>query len=225
MLLVTCVWQLNATIIKMKPEFKARIVHGYTKDKMWCKTLATLRANDELEDNTAKLPFVLLDSLIYYQDPAYGERLCLPGDKSLLRDVFSMVHDHLGHAGYARTHQRLTENVYIHRLPSLLKDYLAHCAECRRNMTPRHCPYGSLQPIITPPQLFYMMTIDFILALPTSYPDGYDCVLSVTDKYTKKVTFVPGFFAAGAEEWADRLLRHLMLVEWGIPKVILSDRD
>ena len=167
---------------------------------MWCKTLATLRANNELEDNTTKLPFVLQDNLIFYQDPTYSKHLCLPDDKSLLQDIFNIVHNHIGHTGYTRTHQHLTENIYIYQLPSLLKNYLAYCTECCHNITYWHCPYSSLQLIITSLQLFYTIMVDFILALPMSYPDNYDCVLSVTDQYTKKVTFVSGFFAAGTEE-------------------------
>jgi hypothetical protein len=65
-----------------------------------------------------------------------------------------------------------------------------------------------MQPILTPPIPFHTITIDFILRLPTSF-DGYDCVMSVTDKFTKRVTFIPGKTTWKAKDWARALLAHL----------------
>lgn len=92
-------------------------------------------------------------------------------------------------------------------------------------MTPCHAPYGSQQPIISPPRPFNTISINYILALPKSTPDEYDCVLSVTDKFSKGVTFAPGQIAADAEYWAQKLLNQLMIAEWGVPQAILSERD
>ena len=77
---------------------------------------------------------------------------------------------------------------------------------------------------------FHTITIDFILALPVSVTEaqlaeGFDSAMSVTCKYTKRVTVVPGKSIWDAEERAKALLKQLALVDWGLPKVILSDRD
>ena len=48
-----------------------------------------------------------------------------------------------------------------------------------------------MQPILSPLQPFHTITLDFILGLPTTV-EGFDTVMSVTDKFSKAVTFIPG---------------------------------
>ena len=81
-----------------------------------------------------------------------------------------------------------------------------------------------MQPILSPPWPFHTITLDFILGLPTSI-EGFDCVMSVTDKFSKAVTFVPGKTNWGGREWAVQLLARLDLLGWGLPNAIISDRD
>ena len=49
--------------------------------------------------------------------------------------------------------------------------------------------------------------------------------MSVTCKFTKRITVIPGKATSTAQDWAKALLNQLSLVDWGLPKVILSDRD
>ena len=109
-------------------------------------------------------------------------------------------------------------------MAKLLRRYLHHCPKCQLQMTSRHLLYRSLQPIILPPRSFYTITIDFILALPT-FPKGFDSAMSVTDKYTKQVTFIARKIAWGAEEWAIELLNQLNQVDWGLPSAIFSNHN
>ena len=90
--------------------------------------------------------------------------------------------------------------------------------------TRRYAPYGSLNPISSPPVPFHTITIDFILALPLSDKD-FDAAISVTDKFTKRITFASGKITWSAKDWAGTLLDRLDVVDWGLPKVIISDRD
>ena len=185
-----------------------------------------LKANKCLEEkDAATLPFKQYDDdLIYYMDPESGPRLCVPDHDELIKEIFQLVYDELGHPGYHRSHERLTQGLYVHRLSTRLHEYLRHCLTCQLHQTPRHKPYGSLQPIITPPSPFYTITIDFIFALSES-TEGWNCILSVTDKFSKRITFVPGRDTWKAKDWARGLLQQLDIAGWGLPKVILSDRD
>ena len=81
-----------------------------------------------------------------------------------------------------------------------------------------------MQPIYTLPIPFHTLTIDFILAMPVT-PEGFDCAMSITCKFSKRNTFIPGKTTWTAAEWATALLDRLEIGDWGIPKVILSDRD
>ncbi len=49
--------------------------------------------------------------------------------------------------------------------------------------------------------------------------------MSVTDKFSKAVTFIPGRKTMTAKDWAVQLLDRLALLNWGLPRAILSDRD
>ena len=71
---------------------------------------------------------------------------------------------------------------------------------------------------------FYTITIDFILGLPKS-KEGYNSIILVTYKFSKKVTLILGKKTWIAKQWAEALLNCLWLVDWGLPKVILFDQD
>lgn len=184
-----------------------------------------LQTNERLKEEATTLPFERHDDeLIYYVNPEHGHRLCIPDYDELIKQVFQQVHDELGYPGYHRSHERLTQGLYTHRLSPKLHDYLRHCPVCQLNQTPRHRPYGNLQTIITPPTPFYIITIDFILALPQT-KDGFNTALSITDKFSKRITFVVGKNIWRANNWARGLLQQLDVTRWSLPKIILSDRD
>jgi hypothetical protein len=90
--------------------------------------------------------------------------------------------------------------------------------------TRRHKEFGSSQPILTPSIPFHTLTIDFVLCLPKS-PEGLDCILTITCKFSKRKGLVPGKQTWTAKEWAAAFLRALLVGDWGIPCVIISDRD
>ena len=72
--------------------------------------------------------------------------------------------------------------------------------------------------------LFYTITIDFVLAL-LLLVEGFDSVMSITCKFSKRITLAPGKTTWKALEWAVALLERLELGDWGLPKAILLDRD
>ncbi|KAM0801633.1 hypothetical protein BDR22DRAFT_848109 [Usnea florida] len=76
-------------------------------------------------------------------------------------------------------------------MPKKLPKFIRHRGQCQHNQVPRHRPYGSLPPILSPSRPFHTLTVDSILALPKSKTDNYNCVMSVTDKFAKAVTFIP----------------------------------
>ena len=162
------------------------------------------------------------DQLIYHVDKFSGlQRLCIP--TSAIKDIFDTAHGAM-HPGYQRCFEIISMSWYIHRLSHYLKSYIRHCPTCLTYQTRRHKPYGSLQPIYAVPHPFHTLTIDFVMALPTSV-EGFDIALSVTDKFTKRVTVIAGRSTFQASNWADVLIERLEIADWGLPKVILSDRD
>ena len=219
----------NTTVlVEMSDEFRTRMLEGYRKDSAWKKVIEVLDKNEQKGNNAAKLPFFRDEKGLIWRvedstgDHAYTpQRLCVPED--CIRDFFDVAHSG-GHVGRNRCHEIISRQWFIKRLDRRLREYLRHCPECQLYQTPRHQPFGSLQPILTPPCPFHTLTIDFIMALPISFK-GYDCIASVTCKFSKKITLIAGKITYSAKDWAEHLLRRLRKLDWGIPKVIISDRD
>lgn len=49
--------------------------------------------------------------------------------------------------------------------------------------------------------------------------------MSVTDKFSKAITLIAGSIKWSGSQWAYRLLRRLLLLNWGLPYALISDRD
>jgi hypothetical protein len=95
-----------------------------------------------------------------------------------------------------------------------------------------------MQPIEYPFLPFYTVTMDFIVALPATL-NGYDCILTITDKAIKAIKLIPGVSGkhgdaddpnkpdvvpGDAQYWAIRFWDYVVC-EWGLPKTIINDRD
>jgi hypothetical protein len=53
------------------------------------------------------------------------------------------------------------------------------------------------------------VTIDFIQALPESHPEWHNTVMSITDKFTKRVALVAGKNTWDAAQWEIGLINKL----------------
>ena len=164
------------------------------------------------------IEFELEDGLIYNLTGG-RRRLCIPA--TCEAEVFRMAHDENQHAGRHRSYQRIADAFYVPRLSRKLRLYLEHCPECQLNQTRRHRPYGELVPISMPPRPFHTLAIDFIVALPGEW----DALLTVTDKYSRRVMLIYGKTTYEAADWATLLIDRLLQADWGIPEAIISDRD
>ena len=135
-----------------------------------------------------------------------------------------MTHTSSGHLGYDKCLDMVTRTWFVRHLGRHLRIFLKYCPECLVYQTRRHRPYGVLEPIQSPSVPFHTLTFDFILALPVT-DDGMDCILSITDKFSKRVTFVVGKSTWSAAEWAVVILDRLAIADWGLPAVVISNRD
>ncbi|RDL33672.1 uncharacterized protein BP5553_08040 [Venustampulla echinocandica] len=214
-----------AVVVQISPEFLQRLRTEYIRDSRCVKLLEIIQQNNQLpEENRARLPFYTARGILYAKPDVlhHHRRPVVP--KAMEHDIFDNAHDQLGHPGYDRVHERIAGNFYIFNASKRLREYLWHCHHCRVASTPRHQPFGALQPIISPPKLFHTISIDFILALPTSI-DGYDAAMSVTEKFAKPVTIIPGKSTWTGAQWGWALIDRLLLLLWGMPSAIISDRD
>ena len=177
----------------------------------------------EVKDNGTR--FSYNNGLIYFHDADGTQRVCVP--RSVHKKVFHLAHDEHAHSGFHRTYERIAGSLYLRRLSDSLKQYIRHCPECQVNQTKRHPPYGALTPMPYSTTPFHTIAMDFVLALkPTAHTaGGFDCLLTITCKSTKRVLLVSGREKWGAKEWANIVIATLVGHDWGIPVAIISDRD
>ena len=234
----------HVTLVEMADEFKNRLKKAYDDDEYWEKILnlikpkesdlssinegeATELTNDNSippEGSRIGIRFRYRNGLLYYVSADDGrERLCIPA--SLEEEIFRQAHDRTSHGGFHRTYDRIVNSIYIRHLNKRLRTYIAHCPECQLNQTKRHAPYGELNPIVTPAMPFHTIAMDFIVALPGTPPDWYDSLLTITDKFSKKVLLLQGKTTYDAVQWANIVIVALLQHDWGIPRAIISDRD
>ena len=123
-----------ATLVEMNEAFRTRLLEAYNAEPQWDRIQTMISDNDLLGENAVKLPYRLVQKLIYFDDPEQGLRLCIP--QGLTKEVFQLAHDELGHPGYACMHERLTQGLYIYNLLKQLHDFIRHCPQCQLNQTP-----------------------------------------------------------------------------------------
>lgn len=152
-------------------------------------------------------------------------RICLPNAGSLRADVLKQHHDDIagGHFGVYKTAQAIRRTYYW---PSMLRDikkYVASCDTCQRMKHSTHRTEGLLQPLPVPEGRWTHLTMDFMSGLPTT-PRGYDMVLVLVDRMTKRAHFIPTRKTLNAEGVARLFVQEIYRLH-GVPKIITTDRD
>ena len=148
-------------------------------------------------------------------------RLCIP--PSVTPDILSVTHGER-HLGFSRCYKIIIYLWYIRGLMKLLRTFIKHCPQCLALQTRCHASYNSLQPIESPPIPFFTLTLDFVLALPLS-KEKYNAIMSVTCKFSKRVTFIEGADTWSTEQWVHVFLNKLDLIDWGLPGELITDPD
>ena len=75
--------------------------------------------------------------------------------------------------------------------------------------------------IIFPFQFFYTICIDFVFVLLGEL----NSLFNVTDKFIRKIVLIPKKSIYNVNQWVNTLLDRLFIIDWGIPVVIILDRD
>jgi hypothetical protein len=154
----------------------------------------------------------------------FKNHIYVPANHQLKLDILEQVHNTRlsGHLGNEKTYRLLARTYYFPSMRSFVNTYVQGCETCKRNKTPRHQPYGLLQPLPIPQAPWQSISMDSIVKLPKS--KGFDSILVVVDRFTKMAHFIPykeqGFDAPNlASVYQEQIFRlH------GLPRDIVSDR-
>ncbi|MDB5851806.1 MAG: hypothetical protein JWP29_5558 [Rhodoferax sp.] len=193
----------------------------YRNDAVWRASYITCVENvDDSEDEVNQFK-LHPDGTLRYKTLA-GSRICLP--EALIRASLQIAHDNLGHFGYKKTYDRISETYYRPGLSKVVKSYIQSCPKCVQNKIKRKLPEGDLQPIDSEisPKAFETISFDMIVALPFS--KGYDAIMVVIDKFSKYGIFVSAMSNFTAESSAKSFFDNVVRRGW-LPTKFITDRD
>lgn len=96
------------------------------------------------------------------------------------------------------------------------------CPQCQVAKSVNHKPYGKMAPLCLPSEPFEVYSLGFIAGLPVS--QGFDTLLTETDKYSKCVCLIPGKETWSAEQWGEAFFAQIIRT-WQLPGALISDRE
>ena len=133
-----------------------------------------------------------------------------------------------GHPGITRTMELIRRNYNAPRLRPKVEQYIKEYIKCQQNKSARYKPYRNIQFAPVPKTPWDDVTIDFITKLlkskdPTT-AEVYNAIIVIVDRLTKYTIMLPFKEKYNAKQLAFVLLDRLIR-DYGIPKLITSDRD
>jgi hypothetical protein len=244
----------NMILMKLNSEFRKRIVNDYFMNESWKKIIQTIDQNAILEENAIELSFVREfdtmsresdfymtssiksslkfsisnrsnnKNLIYHVNRSTEEkRLCISSD--CVQNILVIAYDQdQDHSEFDACFEIISRSWYIRELTKAFRTYIKHCSQCLQIQIRRHRSWENLQFIHSSWVSFHIIIMNFVLSL-SKIKNEIDCVLSVTDKFTKRVMLISEKFIYTAENWAIHLLKETQRRDWDISKVMISDRN
>jgi hypothetical protein len=152
-------------------------------------------------------------------------QIVVPNVPSVKHAVIQACHDtaYSGHRGFAATKELVAKDFYWHGLDQDVNDYVRTCLICQKVKSSTMKTPGKLQNLSIPKRRGSHYSIDQIVSLPRTQ-NGFDAVLVIIDRLTKYVHYIPCHTSDTTIALA-RLFFQRVLVHWGIPDDIVSDRD
>lgn len=153
-----------------------------------------------------------------------GDRLYVPKWGDLRRSIMKECHDSrwAGHQGIKRTLALIEGTFYWPRMGDDVETYVRTCLVCQQDKIEQRQPGGLLEPLPTPKEPWESVSMDFITCLPKS--EGCGSIIVVVDRFTKYGTFIAAPPDVTAVDTAKLFFKNVVKY-WGIPHVIVSDRD
>jgi hypothetical protein len=163
---------------------------------------------------------------IFYRAPRdEHERLVLPNISEIIEALLYEFHDAkcYGHPGVERTLRLVERDYYWRSMEKSVSAYIRSCEVCQRTKGRNTKPPGLLRSHEIPTARWTHLAMAFIVALPET-SNGYDAIMVVIDRLTKRAHFLPTTTIATTREAAE-LYRDRVFVLHGLPEELLSDRD
>ncbi|QRW20471.1 Retrotransposable element Tf2 protein [Rhizoctonia solani] len=172
----------------------------------------------KLQNKDKVVNWELKEGLLWYQG-----KIFVPRDDTIRNLILESRHDALaaGHPGQTRTLELISRSYYWPLLKKFVNSYVSHCKTCIRSKPTNQVPVGLLKPLQIPERPWEDIAYDMIVGLPIS--EGFDAILTVIDRFSKMVHFIPTQSTASAIDIANLFITYIWKLH-GLPKSTVSDR-
>ncbi|QRW24326.1 Retrotransposable element Tf2 protein [Rhizoctonia solani] len=172
----------------------------------------------KLQNKEKVIDWELKEGLLWYQG-----KIFVPKDETIRNLILESRHDALaaGHPGQARTLELVSRNYYWPSLKKFVNSYVSHCETCIRSKPTNQVPTGLLKPLQIPERPWEDIAYNMIVGLPVS--EGFDAILTVIDRFSKMVHFIPTQSTASAIDVANLFITYVWKLH-GLPRSTVSDR-
>ena len=148
-------------------------------------------------------------------------------DNNLRRELVYAYHDipTAGHAGVSTMLFSISHDYWWPNMKHFVMAYVRGCATCQSNKVNTWPNKPPIFPITSECDAlpFQTIAVDWITKLPQS--NGYNSIMTVTDHdCTKAMIFIPCKETMGMEEMVELYTKNIV-VHYGLPNKIISDRD
>ena len=135
--------------------------------------------------------------------------------------VLTFVHDRQGHFGRLKSYGRLAQTFWWPGMSRDVAYYVRHCDTCQKAKSGNtHVP-GEMHAIANPERPWSHWHMDLYGTLPVT-SDGFDMILVVVDRTTRRVHLLPTKSTASAADTAVLLAERVVALH-GLPAIISTD--
>ena len=131
------------------------------------------------------------------------------------------IHHSWGHPGIDKTLELMTRNYWWPGMKKDIQKYIAGCNTCQTVKPDRQAKAAPLHPNEVPEGPWQIISVDMMGPLPES--KGFDTILVIVDRFTKKSFFLPTNSKITSKGIAT-LYRDRVFSEHRLPKKVISDR-
>jgi hypothetical protein len=198
------------------------------------RILSRLRGHAQYSRSLALAPQSLLHRYSVVEDSLlrYDSRVLVPAQESIRNQLLETYHDcpSGGHWGRDKTLDLIRRRFTWPGIAEDVREYVATCPVCQGKAIHRHKPYGQLQPLPIPTDIwnspFKEISLDWITGLPVSRRYGleFDSILAVVCRVTKYALFLPTREDSTAVDFAELFFEHVEC-RFGTPRSVVTDRD
>ncbi len=185
-------------------------------------------AKDAHSDGLAATPDCVLRNGLWKH--GVRETVLVPADNDLRDAIIKEAHatPASGHMGMNVTLDRLCPWFHWEHGDLKMRDHVEafarKCESCQRNKSSNQEPGGLLGPLPVPEGPWLSIGVDVVTGLPLTQRGKHDMLMTVVDRFTKRVHLVLTHKSLTAEGAAQLLFDHVYR-HHGLPDSIVSDRN